>query len=112
MQTILSFSGTPSSSSRTVKPSSKPSTQPRQVVSLWIWKELLFPSLSIPEQASKKLLPDLLISGCPAVDFWPSLPGEQTKQAASSARIDSKRIEPPSVGPFYFRFRIVYKAGP
>jgi hypothetical protein len=105
-QAILSLTGTPSNSSRTVKPSAKPSTQPRQAASLLTRTGLLFRSPSIPEQTSKKSLPDLLISGCSAVLFGPALPDELTKKTASNPSKDSKRMEPPSVGRFYFRFRI------
>src|SRR5882724_9704584 len=52
----------------------------------------LFHSLAIVEQTSKKLLPDLLISGWSVVLFWPALPDEQTK-TASTARTDRRRIE-------------------
>src|SRR5579862_2116907 len=96
MQTILSFSGTASSSSCTVKPSAKPSTKPRQVASLWMRTCSPFGSLSTPEQTSKKSLPDLLISRCSAARFEPTLPDEQTKQAAISIKTGSNRIEPPS----------------
>ncbi len=65
----------------------------------------LFDSLPIVEQSSKKSLPDLLISGCPAVGFASPPADEQTKKTASSVRTVSGRMEPPSVGPFYFRFR-------
>src|SRR4029453_16247194 len=51
-------------------------------------------SVSIPEQSSKKSLPDLLISACSAVLFEPTLPDEQTKQRARNARLDSKRMDP------------------
>src|SRR5882724_11653150 len=97
MQIILSFSGTPSSSSCTEKPFRKPSTQPKQVASLLLRTRSSFRSLSIVEQTSKKSLPDLLISGCSAVLFEPTLADEQTKQAAISAKIASKRMEPPCV---------------
>jgi hypothetical protein len=89
-----------------VKPSAKPSTQPRQIASR---TGFLFRSLSMLEQTSKNSLPDLLTSGCSAVLSEPALPDEQTMKAASSPRTDSKRMEPPSVGRFYFRFRIPEK---
>jgi hypothetical protein len=37
------------------------------------------------------------MSGCAAALFEPALPGEQTKQIASSARRDNKRMETSSV---------------
>src|SRR5689334_8566094 len=96
MQIILSFTGTLNSSSCTVKPFPKPSTQPRQVASLRMRTASAFHSLSILEQTCKKLLPDLLISGCSAL-FEPTLPGEQTKLTAIRVKTESKRMEPPSV---------------
>src|SRR6266478_4878251 len=97
MQTILSLSGTPSSSSCTVKPSPKPSNQPRQVASLWMRTGSPFCSLSTIEQTSRKSRPDLLISGCSAALLEPTLPDEQTKQTAIRVKTESKRMEPPSV---------------
>jgi len=99
-QASLSLLGTPSSSSCTVKPSVKPSTQPRQAASRWMRAGSLFPSLSMLEQTSKKSLPDLLISGCSGVLFGPVLAGEPTKpvlarkqikKSASSTGTRSKR---------------------
>ncbi len=97
-QAILSFLGTLSSSSCTVKPSAKPSTQPRQVASRqagasgWVRAGSLFPSLSMPcllsmlEQTSRKSRPDLLISGCSGVLFGPVLAGEPTKPVLARER--------------------------
>src|SRR5258706_11014623 len=93
MQTILSLRGTPSNSSRTVKPSRKPSTQPRQVASFWMRTGSPFGSLSMLEQSSKKLLPDLLISGCSAALFEPTLPAEQIRQTAIRVKTQSERME-------------------
>src|SRR6266705_1562047 len=103
MQTILSFSGTPSSSSCTTKPSLKPSTQPRQVASLWMRSSSAFRSPSILEQTSEEALPDLLISGCSAALFEPTVPDEQTKHTAIRVKTESERMEPPSVGREVFR---------
>ncbi len=90
-QAIRSLFGTPSSSSRTRKPSAKPSTQPRQVASRWMRAASLFPSLSMLEQISEKSRPDRLISGCSAALFGPVLAGEQTKKIASTAGTRSRR---------------------
>ena len=105
-QAILSLLGTLSSSSCTRKPSAKPSTQPRQVASRWMRTASLFPALSMPpplstlEQTSRKSRPDLLMSGCSGVLFWPLLAREQTKpvlareqikKSASSAETRSRR---------------------
>src|SRR5216683_1931897 len=99
-QAILSLLGTLSSSSCTIKPSAKPSTQPRQVASRWMRVASLFPSLSMLEQTSKKLRPDRLISDCSGVLSREVLAGEQTKpvlarkqikKVASSAGTRSRR---------------------
>jgi hypothetical protein len=90
-QAILSLLGTLSSSSCTRKPSAKPATHPRQVASRWMRAASLFPSLSTLEQASRKSLPDRLISGCSAVLVRPVLAGEQTKKIPSSAATRSRR---------------------
>ncbi len=90
-QAILSLLGTLSSSSCTIKPSAKPSTQPRQVASRWMRVASLFPSLSMLEQTSKKLRPDRLISGCSGVLFGEVLAGEQTKTIPISATARSRR---------------------
>src|SRR5579863_7323596 len=55
-----------------------------------------FGSLSMLEQSSKKLLPDLLISGCSAALFEPTLPYEQIRQTAISVKTQSNRMDPPS----------------
>src|SRR5258705_12849044 len=54
--------------------------------------------LSISEQISKNVLPDLLISGCSAATFEPTLPDEPTKQTAIRIKTENKRMEPPSLG--------------
>ena len=105
-QAILSLLGTLSSSSCTIKPSAKPSTQPRQVASRqagasrWARAGSVFPSLSMLEQTSRKSRPDRLISGCSGVLFGPVLAGVQTKpvlarkqikKVASSAGTRSRR---------------------
>jgi hypothetical protein len=51
--------------------------------------------LSISEQISKNLLPELLISGCSAALLEPTLPDEQTKQTATRMKTESKRMETP-----------------
>jgi len=56
-----------------------------------------FHSLSILEQTCKKSLPDLLISGCSAALFEPTLLGEQTQLTAIRVKTESKRMEPPSI---------------
>src|ERR1700686_5308466 len=94
MQAILSLRGTPNNSSCTVKPSLKPSTQPKQVASFRVRTGSSFGSLSTLEQSSKKLLPDLLISGCSEALFEPTLPDELIKQTAIRVRTQSKRMEP------------------
>jgi hypothetical protein len=98
----LSLLGMPTNSSWTRKPSAKPATQPRQVVSRAVRAASRFPSPSAPpplpapslptlEQTSKKSRPDRLISACSGVLLGEVLAGKPTKKPPSSAAISSKR---------------------